>query len=46
MTEYKIGNATVRIHGSADQEKIKAATTAFLKKADAAKRRKEKECKS
>lgn len=45
MTEYKIGNATVRIHGSADQEKIKAATTLFLKKVDAA-RRKEKERKS
>lgn len=31
MTEYKIGNAIVRIHGEADKEKIKAATERFLK---------------
>lgn len=32
MTEYKVGNAIVRIHGSVDQEAIKAATESFLKK--------------
>lgn len=31
MTEYKINNATVRIHGETDKEKIKAATERFLK---------------
>lgn len=39
MTEYKIGNATVRIHGAADQEKIMAATTIFLKKVETAKKK-------
>jgi hypothetical protein len=39
MTEYKIGSATVRIHGNANQEKIKAATTIFLKKVIAAKKK-------
>lgn len=46
MTEYKIGCATVRIHGEVDREKVKAATTAYLKKVEAARRRKGKECKS
>lgn len=40
MTEYKIGNATVRIHGAADKEKIKVATELFLKKVEKNKRRK------
>lgn len=39
MTEYKFGNALVRMHGEADQEKIKAATTIFLKKVEAAKKK-------
>lgn len=47
MTEYKIGNATVRIHGSVDREKLKAATERYLKKVEAQKkihkRRKENE---
>ena len=34
MTEYKIGCATVRIHGEPDKEKIKAATEIFLKKVE------------
>lgn len=37
---YKIGNATVRMHGSPDLEKIKAVTTAYLKKAETMKKRK------
>lgn len=40
MTEYKIGNAIVRIHGEADVEKIKAATERFLKRVE--KKKKEK----
>lgn len=37
---YKVGNATVRIHGSPDLEKVKAATTTYLKKAETMKKRK------
>ena len=33
MTEYKIGNATVRIHGTVDLENLKTATERFMKKA-------------
>ena len=33
MEQYKIGNATVRIHGIPDREKIEAATVIFLKEA-------------
>lgn len=32
MTEYKIKNATVRIHGNADPEKVRSATEKYLKK--------------
>lgn len=32
MEEYKINNATVRIHNQPNQEKIKTATVDFLKK--------------
>ena len=32
MTEYKIGNATVRIHGTVDREGLKTATERFMKK--------------
>lgn len=38
----KVGNATVRIHGSPDTEKIKAATTAYLKKVERSKKLKAK----
>lgn len=31
MEQYIIGNATVNIHGSADPDKLKAATEHFLK---------------
>lgn len=34
MKEYKHGNATIRVHGEYDLEKVKAATVAFLKKAE------------
>ena len=34
MKEYKHGNATIRVHGEYDLEKVKAATVTFLKKAE------------
>lgn len=43
MTEYKIGNALVRIHGTADQNNVKAATERFIKRAIQQKKKKEKE---
>lgn len=39
MTEYKIGSATVRIHGTPNRERIESATVKFLKKAEAQKRK-------
>jgi len=30
MTEYKVGNAIVRMHGTPDLEKVKAAAEQFL----------------
>ena len=32
MTEYKINNASVRIHGTVDRENLKRATAQYLKK--------------
>lgn len=32
MAEYKVGNATVRIHGSVNPEVLKSATERFMKK--------------
>lgn len=32
MTEYKFGNATVRIHGTVNVEELKTATERFMKK--------------
>ena len=37
---YKIGNATVRIHGKIDPDKLKAATVEFLKSAERQKKSK------
>ena len=34
MTEYKIGRATVRMHGAVDRDAIKAATIKFMKKVE------------
>lgn len=39
MQEYRIGNATVRIHGNCDPERLKAATARFLKQAEAQRRK-------
>lgn len=40
---YKIGNATVRVHGKIDPDKLKAATVEFLKSVERQKKSKEKE---
>lgn len=42
MTEYKLKGCTVRIHGSPDMEKVKEATTAYLKKVERIKKSKAK----
>lgn len=42
MTEFKIGNALVRIHGTCNQDNLKAASEKFLKKALKQKKEKEK----
>lgn len=42
VSEFKIGNATVRMHGTPDREKIEAATVTLIKKARQCKKRKEK----
>lgn len=34
MTEYIIGNATVRIHGTPDRQRLEVATAKFLKTAE------------
>jgi hypothetical protein len=34
VEQYIIGKAVVRLHGSTDQERLKAATKKFLKKAE------------
>lgn len=40
---YKIGNATVRIHGKIDPDKLKEVTVDFLKSVEKQKKDKEKE---
>lgn len=34
MQEFKFSTCTVRVHGSPDMEKVKVATTAYLKKVE------------
>ena len=43
MTEYKFQNATVRIHGSVNEERLKSATEKFMKKVLKCQREKAKE---
>lgn len=43
MTEYKINNAVVRIHGEVDNDRLKTATEKFMKKVLKCRREKEKE---
>ena len=46
MTQYKVNNAVVRIHGIPDEEKLKVITQAYLKKAIERKGKNEKNQKS
>lgn len=39
MTEYKIGSATVRVHGTPDRDKLKSASERFMKQVIAAKKK-------
>lgn len=43
MEEYKIGNATVRIHGTVNKEKVETATTEFLKEVERRKKKAKKQ---
>ena len=43
MEQYKIGPATVRIHGPADREKIEAATMIFMKKVQQQRKKEKKQ---
>ena len=43
MAEYKIGPATVRIHGKPDQANLEAATARFLNKVVQQRRKQSKE---
>ena len=42
MQEYQIGRAIVRIHGSCDPDRLRSATTKFLKHVETQKRKKER----
>ena len=43
MTEYKINNAVVRIHGDVDHDRLRTATEKFMKKVLKCRRTREKE---
>jgi hypothetical protein len=43
VTEYRIGKAIVRMHGTPDREKVEAATLKFMKQVELRKRQKMKE---
>ena len=43
MTEYKIGKAIVRMHGTPDQKNLEEATERFLNKVVQQRRKQEKE---
>lgn len=43
QAEYKIGKATVRMHGTPDPENLKAATLRFMQKVEQKKRQLKKE---
>lgn len=40
MEQYKIGRATVRVHGAADHERIRAASERFMKRVIAERKKK------
>jgi hypothetical protein len=43
QAEYKIGKATVRMHGTPDRERLEAATLRFMQKVEQARRKQRKE---
>ena len=43
VTEYRIGNAIVRMHGTPDREKVEAATLKFMKQVQLRKKQQKKE---
>lgn len=43
QAEYKIGKATVRMHGTPDPENLKAATLRFMQKVEQKRRQQRKE---
>ena len=43
QAEYKIGKATVRMHGTPDRERLEAATLRFMQKVEQKRRRQRKE---
>lgn len=43
VTEYKIGKAVVRMHGTPDREKLEAATLKFMQQVQLRKRHQQKE---
>lgn len=45
VTEYKIGKATVRMHGTPDREKLEAATLKFMRQVQLRKRQQKEETK-
>ena len=42
VTEFKVGKATVRMHGTPDREKLEAATRKFMERVLAQKRKQER----
>lgn len=45
VTEYKIGKATVRMHGTPDREKLEAATLKFMRQVQIQQRKQKEETK-
>lgn len=45
VTEYKIGKAIVRMHGTPDREKLEAATLKFMRQVQLRKRQQKEETK-
>ncbi len=43
VTEYRIGQAIVRMHGMPDREKVEAATLKFMKQVQLCKKKQQKE---
>lgn len=43
VTEYKIGKAIVRMHGTPDREKLEAATRKFMMQVQLCKKKQQKE---